>query len=362
MRDCSVEMRSPSTVVLALLTFALLVQSAHADWKGSTVLLAPQNAETVVRRPGNDAILFKHTDSQLAIEWGMANARNTVVLAGTYVVSDRIDVPRDGVTLIIDQGAEISPKPGAEFTSPTPGFRGRNGEYYPFGVLIYNQKNHVRVLMLGTVKTKGFPVMFDGRNEQGNCGLEGGLLLGTGQATDTYWLVDSRNVHVPIATLNTGTGSTVAMEGCEDCHLGMLANVAAKPGGMTEETIDLNSRCFNITIEQLLGERANEIIDCNESHAMVQKLVSIGEPRKLFARGNPSGPRFTSRHSFNTRSLDVRTITILKDAVHSRLIHEIPAFPEALPEFTIKTTVEVTFKDGRKKRYEKAVAMDLREN
>ena len=174
--------------------------------------------------------------------------------------------------------------------------------------------------------------------------------------------MDSRNVHVPIATLNTGTGSTVAMEGCEDCHLGMLANVAAKPGGMTEETIDLNSRCFNITIEQLLGERANEIIDCNESHTMVQELVSIGEPRKLFARGNPSGPRFTSRHSFNTRSLDVRTITILKDAVHSRLIHEIPAFPEALPEFTIKTTVEVTFKDGRKKRYEKAVAMDLREN
>jgi hypothetical protein len=39
------------------------------------------------------------------------------------------------------------------------------------------------------------------------------------------------------------------MAGCEDCHLGILA----KPGGMTEESIDLNSRCFNITIEQLLG-------------------------------------------------------------------------------------------------------------
>ncbi|MDA7526328.1 hypothetical protein N8525_04110 [Verrucomicrobiales bacterium] len=350
-----------TSLALTLLTFTLPIQSASADWTERTVLVSPLGAETVVRHPDNDTILFKNTDPQLAIEWGMANARNTVVLAGNYVVSDRIDVPRDGVTLIIDQGAEISPKPGVEFTSPTPGFRGRNGQYYPFGVLIYNQKNNVRVLMLGTVKTKGFPVMFDGRNERGDCGLEGGMLLGTGQATDTYWLVDSRNVQVPIATLNTGTGSTVAMEGCEDCHLGMLANLAAEPGGMTEETIDLNSRCFNITIDQLLGERANEIIDCNESHAVVQELVSIGEPRKLLARGNPSGPRFTSRKSFNTRSLDVKTITILKDAVSSRLIHDIPAFPQALPEFTIKTTVEVTLEDGRKKLYEKAVAIDLRE-
>ncbi|MEM7147496.1 MAG: hypothetical protein AAF591_20440 [Verrucomicrobiota bacterium] len=341
--------------------FVLLVQSAHADWRDHTVLVSPMGTETVVRRPGDEGVLFKHTDPQLAIEWGMTKARHTVVLAGKYVVSDRIDVPRDGVTLIIDRGAEISPKPDTEFTSPTPGFRGRNGRYYPFGVLIYNQKNNVRVLMFGTVKTKGFPVMFDGRNEKGDCGLEGGMVLGMGHATDTYWLVDSSKVQVPIATLNTGTGSTFAMEGCEDCHLGMLANLAAEPGGMTEETIDLNSRCFNITIERLLGERANEIIDCNESHTVVQEVVSIGEPRKLLARGNPSGPRFTSRRSFKTRSLDVRGIAILEDAVGSRLLHEIPKFPEALPAFTVKTTVEVTLEGGERKRYEKSVAIDLRE-
>ena len=292
----------------------------------------------------------------------MANARNTVVMAGKYVVSDRIDVPRDGITLIIDPGAEISPKPDTEFTSPEPGFRGRDGKYYPFGVLIYNQRNNVRVLLFGTVKTKGFPVMFDGRNEEGDCGLEGGMILGTGHATDMYWLVDSSRVEVPIATLNnTGTGATFAMEGCEDCHLGMLANLAAAPGAMTEETIDLNSRCFNITIERLVGERANEIIDCNECHTVVQEVVSIGEPRKLLARGNPSGPRFTSRRSFNTRSLDVRNITILEDAVRTRLIHDIPQFPGALPDFTVKTTIEVTLEGGGKKLYEKKVTIDLRE-
>ena len=206
-----------------------------------------------------------------------------------------------------------------------------------------------------------FQSAFADWKERGDCGLEGGMILGTGHATDTYWLVDSSNVQVPIATLNTGTGSTFAMEGGEDCHLGMLANLAAEPGGMTEETIDLNSRCLNITIERLLGERANEIIDCNESHTVVQEVVSIGQPRKLLARGNPSGPRFTNRRSFNTRSLDVRNITIHKDAAGSRLIHEIPKLPGALPKFTVKTTVEVTLEGGKKKLYEKSVTIDLHE-
>ncbi len=42
------------------------------------------------------------------------------------------------------------------------------GTYHPFSVLIYNQKNNVRVLIFGTAATKGFPVMFDGRNERGD--------------------------------------------------------------------------------------------------------------------------------------------------------------------------------------------------
>ena len=356
-------MHTPSAflaLALALLACTLPVQSAFGDWKNDTVLVSPQDSETVVRHPGGDTILFKNTDPQLAIEWGMANALNTVVLAGKYVASDRIDVPRDGVTLIIDQGAEISAKPDTKFTSPTPGFRGRDGTLYPFSVLIYNQKNHFRVLMFGTVTVPGFPVMFDGRNEKGDCGLEGGMVLSTGQTSDMYFLVDSSKVQVPIATLKPSGGSTISMEGCEDCHLGMIAGLAAEPGGRTEETVDLNSRCVNITIERLFGERPNETIDCNESHTVVQEIVSIGEPRKLMTRGNPSGPRFTTRRSFKTRSLEVGTTTILKDAVSSRLIHEIPKLPDALPQFTVKTTIEATLEGGGKKLFEKEVAFDLR--
>jgi len=46
--------------------------------------------------------------------------------------------------------------------------------------------------------------------------------------------------------------------------------------------------------------------------------------------------------------------------VSSRLIHEIPVLPDALPKFTVKTTVEITLKSGKKKTYEEAVEIDLR--
>ena len=43
-----------------------------------------------------------------------------------------------------------------------------------------------------------FPIMFDGRNDNGNCGIRGGTMLVTGTATDSFWLVDSSNIKVPM--------------------------------------------------------------------------------------------------------------------------------------------------------------------
>ena len=382
-------------LVLALLAPALPVQSAPDDWEKETALVSRQDTETVVRRHGSDEILYKNPDPQLAIEWGMAIARNTIVLAGKYVMADRIDVPRDGVTLIIDQGAEISPKPETTFTSPSPGFRSSNGMLYPFGTGIYNQKNNVRVLVFGTMKTKGFPVMFDGRNEKGDCGIQGGMIMALGKTdepSDMYWMSDSSKVQIPIIAVKPG--QAISMEGCEDCHLGMIANLAAEPGALTDETLDLNSRCSGISIERLVGERAKEIIDCNESHVVIQEMVSVGGPQKHPRTGayqltgganfygtigdsgklqdvgfgqKPvkgvavSGPRFTSRAPLNTRSLKVETTTIHEKGLTTRLIHEVPQLPDALPQFTVKTTVEVTLEGGQKKLYAKEVKFDLRD-
>jgi hypothetical protein len=338
-------------------------------WKRQTLLVSRNAAETEVKFPGKDKVLFSNADPQLAIEWAMANAKNTVLLRGEYIVSDRIDVPRSGVTLIVDKAAVLKLNPDTHHT--TIGFKARNPDYWAMLPMIYNKgHDNFRVLMFGTlVKSKWetkdngkqtLPVMFDGRNEKGNCGLKGGMMLVTGHATDSFWLVDSSKVDVPILALDTGPGAALVLEGCEDCHLGMIASVAPEPGGRTAETIDLNSRSIDITIERLVGERSYEIIDCNESHVVVDEAVSVGEAQKLFGRGPVSGPRYTDRRSFGSRSLDVRKTTVLGDALSARLVHEVPDFPGALPEFTVKSTVEVTLGGGQKKRYQKSVHIDLR--
>ena len=139
----------------------------------------------------------------------------------------------------------------------------------------------------------------------------------------------------------------------------MIVNLAPEPGGKTGETIDLNSRSIDITIERLIGERSYEIIDCNESHVIVDEAVSVGVPQKLFGRGPVSGPRFTGRKSFGTRSLNVKKTTILDDAIEAKLIHDVPSFPESLPNFTVRTTVEIKLKGEKKRRYSRSVEFDL---
>ena len=185
-------------------------------------------------------------------------------------------------------------------------------------------------------------------------------MIVTGTATDSFWLVDSSNIKVPIVALDTGPGASLVLEGCEDCDLGMIVNLSPEKGGKTGETIDLNSRSIDISIEKLIGERSNEIIDCNESHVIVDEVVSVGMPQKLFGRGPVSGPRFTNRRSFGTRSLDVKKTTILEKAEKVELIHQIPNLLKDLPFFDVTTVVKVTLKGGEQKEYKKSVKFDLR--
>ena len=77
------------------------------------MLVSPQGDQTVVRPLEGDKVLFRNADSQLAVEWGLTRARAAVALAGKYIVSDSIDIPRDEVTLVVGPGAEISPNPDA---------------------------------------------------------------------------------------------------------------------------------------------------------------------------------------------------------------------------------------------------------
>jgi len=169
------------------------------------VLISPQGDQTVVRSFKGDKILFKNTDPQLAIEWGLTSARTAVVLAGKYVVSDRIDIPRDDVTLIIDQGAEISLNPDTEHKANI-GFKSRNlPNYWQLVPLVWNRgHDNVRVICLGTMlhsiwdkKTSGkqtVPIVFDGRNEKRTCGVNGGLLLVAGSLPQGCTVIDTSGI------------------------------------------------------------------------------------------------------------------------------------------------------------------------
>jgi len=348
-----------TAVVIALVSVSSLC-AGEKSWKEETALISRQGDQTVVRPLEGDKILFKNADPQLAMEWGMANARTTVVLAGKYVVSDRIDIARDDVTLIIDEGAEISLNPKTKHTSVTPGFRGRNGKLYPHPALIYNHgRNNVRVMCFGALVGPG-PIFFDGRNEKRTCGIQGGLVLATGSFTQhAVQLNDCRGVQVPLVAVDAGLPAVLGMEGCENCKIGTIVHLAGKPGGTTGETVDLNSSNRRITIERLIAERPHEIIDMNGSHADVKEIVCIGEPDKLLCFTVRSGPRWTSRPACPDR-LDVWKATIMEDVADVRLRSEVPKLPDALPRFTVKATVEVTLKDGSKKVYTKEVEVDVR--
>ena len=352
-----------------VLFFLLGLCQSYGDWKRTTAVVSQQNDETLVKKIYADQILFKHSDPQLCIEWSMVNNVNTIVLGGEYIFNDRVDVPRSGVNLIVDKDAVFKLNPKTKHT--TLSFKASKPDYWGMIPLIYNKgHNDVQVLMFGTsvkyrweTEARGrqtFPIMFDGRNDNGKCGIRGGTMLVTGTATDSFWLVDSSNIKVPIVALDTGPGASLVLEGCEDCDLGMIVNLSPVKGGKTGETIDLNSRSIDISIEKLIGERSNEIIDCNESHVIVDEVVSVGMPQKLFGRGPVSGPRFTNRRSFGTRSLNVKKTTILEKAEKVELIHQIPNLLKDLPVFAVTTVVKVTLKGGEQKEYIKSVKFDLR--
>ncbi|NQT38569.1 MAG: hypothetical protein HQ581_13820, partial [Planctomycetes bacterium] len=108
-------MRNTNAKSIPLLLTAMIVGvlnvpnlfAAKKSWKDDTALVSKQGDQTVVRKMNGDKVLFQNKDAQLAVEWAMGNARTTLVQAGKYVVNDSVDAPRDGVTLIIGQGAVI---------------------------------------------------------------------------------------------------------------------------------------------------------------------------------------------------------------------------------------------------------------
>ncbi len=349
------------------------------SWKAETVLVSKKGDLTVVRGfKEPEIVLYQHKDAQLAIEWAMAKARTTVVLAGEYMTNDSIDAPRDGVTLIIDQGASIKLDPNAKAKSNLT-FRSSSsrGKYSQQIVpLIWVRRNNVRVYNFGDLQPSGwnhpdqelpkpelykdrslrfikeeitgcngqtFPVVFDGRNEELTTGVDGGVLVATGTGRTNFFLcLDAKNMQVPlICSEPSGNDAVLCMEGCVDANVGMVVNLAKDKYGKCGETVDLNACNQHIKFETLIGERSKQIIDVNASQADVKELVSIGKPQQLSALSPGSGNRWTYRDRPH-KHLQIDKTTILDEDVDVKRIITVPKLPEALPCFTVKATVEVT--------------------
>ena len=360
MRNAASKKYGLSFAVIALgLISAPSLNGEEMPWDQETVLVSPRGTETAVRALRGEKVLFQNADPQLAIEWAMTHARVTVVLAGEYLALDRIDIPRDGGTLIIDKGAKIALNGDSEHTSVTSGFRGRDGKLYHHPAIIYNKgRNNVRVMQFGTLVGAG-PIFFDGRNDKRTCGIQGGFVLATGDFTQQpVQLTDCKGIEIPLVAVDRSLPAIVGMEGSEDCTLGTIIHLSDHPEGKTGEGVDLNASNRGIRIERLIAERPHEIIAMNGSHLDAKEIISIGEPDKLLCFTVAAGPRWTSRPAVPDR-LGVWKTTVLEEAKSASLRVETPPLPNALPRFTVKATVEVSMKDGSTKEYTKTVEIDV---
>ena len=329
-----------AVAVLAMVALSGAAPAAEENWKNDTMLVSLRGENTAVCRVAQpDKVLFQNKDAQLAIEWAMANATTTVVQAGKYVVNDSIDAPRDGVTLIIDQGAviemnldadpktDISFRPaGSQHLAPIIYIKDRNNvRVYYFGDLVHGKKQKPEGSVPPFVQT--FPVVFDGRGDfpmplpprnpfGGNkprrtFGIDGGTLVATGTVHNFFLCLDAKNMQVPlVCPVASGGDAVFCMEGCENGVIGMVANLAKEKGGKGGETVDLNACCGNISFETLIGERSHEIIDCNASQADIEETVSIGRASTVFTLTPNHGARWTLNPLVPKR-LTCKKLTIL---------------------------------------------------
>lgn len=392
-------------LAVAILTGATL--AAEENWKNDTMLVSLRDENTAVCRAAEpDKVLFQNKDAQLAIEWAMANATTTVVTPGHYVTNDSIDAPRDGVTLIIDQGASIKVDPGANhktnLTFRSSSSRGKYSQQLVPVVYVFN-RNNVRVYNFGDLQSSNwnhpdqelpkpelykdrslrfikeeitgrngqtFPIVFDGRNEELTCGVQGGVMVSTGTAHNFVLGIDCEDLEVPlVCPVPSGVDAVLCLEGCHNAKIGWVVNIARvdEDGkkGDTGEVLDLNSSCTSTSVDFALGENTRlELIDSNASQLTIGEIVAVNKSKefefdKLLVESGGSGQRWTyraRRHTPATIGKEIR----LDDVVDVKRTINLPNLPDALPCFTVEATVEVTLKDGGKKLYTKAVEIDVR--
>ena len=233
-------------------------------------------------------VKFEDPDARKVIEWSLSNTPITILEKGVFTVPDLVTIPRDNVALIITQNAELRQDP--KIKPPT--MDGGRGGYRP---LIYNPAHsNVSVINLGTLRPyaghRSVAIHFDGRSFRGKSrkqciaekitgkiNIDGGLIFATGpmSADDVVWVVDAKHVSVPLLLAKGYTNAPMAIEGCEDMKIGILAALMG-PEAFENEAIDFNSFCQRVHIDLVIGTMpAEEIVDVNNSRDCIVDEIRV---------------------------------------------------------------------------------------
>jgi len=218
----------------------------------------------IVKHEGTEKVLFESAEPRRAIEWALNHSRIAVLKSGEFNVAGSVRIPRSGVSLIIAKEATLQPAEKAELDIVSEG----HGDY---PALIHNKgMDHVAVINLGTLRGPGrgcASIMYNGRSG-GKIGIDGGLVFSAGtmpKSGDAIWLIDSKNLRVPFAADKSYDNNLMAIEGCEDLEIGVVAGLAGSNPG-ENEAIDLNSYSRRIHIRHMIGASYSEqILDVNNS-------------------------------------------------------------------------------------------------
>ncbi|HMP76707.1 MAG TPA: hypothetical protein PKE12_10475 [Kiritimatiellia bacterium] len=245
------------------------------------LFVSAASGEVTARGGRSGKVRFESADPRETIEWAMANSPITVLEAGTYVVPGTVTIPRDNVSLIISEGAELVQDP-AILIDVMPGGR---GGYRP---LIHNPgHDHVEIINFGTLRAhqglRGVGIHVDGRKE-GELGIDGGLIFATGRifADDAVWVVDAKNIRIPLLSFKGYGNAPLAIEGCEDMEIGILAALMGSDA-FENEALDFNSFAQRVHIGLVIGTTpAEEIVDVNNSRdCVIDEIRVYRSPRDV---------------------------------------------------------------------------------
>lgn len=311
------------------------------------VTVTRQDGLCVVKPGETEKVLFRSQDPRQAIEWALRHSRTAILTDGEFSVRDGVRIPRSGVTLIIAEDATLQAAVGAQLTAVSEG----HGDYRP---LIHNQgMDKVAVINFGTLRASirgGTCIMFNGRSN-GELGINGGLVFSTGtlaQCGDAIWLVDSKNLQIPFAGAKSYDNNLMAIEGCEDLQIDVVAGLAGSKAG-ENETIDLNSYSRRITIRRMIGTSPSEqVLDVNNSTDIrVDEIVGYTGDEKFreslvdVITYGPQGRRLTQRPRIpKSENVDIRKKHVAEQRIREwQIVAEVEGLPETLP--VIRATVRL---------------------